>query len=127
MTQDLSNMQARMNEMYKYAISTGKVSSKSDFAELAGVSREMLSRYFAGVREPSKKTLDAINRSLGMPFNEQWLLLGTGDMIVKHSPSEVDQRPSDIQLLITEMRESRIEKDKQIDRLLCIIENMQAK
>ena len=127
MEKDLSNMQTRINEMYKYAISTGKVSSKSEFADLAGVSREMLSRYFAGVREPSKKTLAAINRALENPFSDVWLLTGTGAMMADGTPINPNNKPSDIQLLITEMRESRIAKDEQIGRLLTIIENMQNK
>ena len=127
MVHDSNDMRARMNEMYKYAIATGKASSKSDFAELAGVTQETMSRFFSGVREPSKKTLAAINRELGMPFKDEWLLLGTGAMLVQQTQAAVAQQPSDIQLLVTEMRESRIEKDKQIDRLLTIIENMQAK
>ena len=127
MEKDLSNMQTRINEMYKYAISTGKVSSKSEFADLAGVSREMLSRYFAGVREPSKKTLAAINRALENPFSDVWLLTGTGAMMADGTSLNPNNKPSDIQLLITEMRESRIAKDEQIGRLLTIIENMQNK
>ena len=127
MTQELTNMKSRMNEMYRYAIANGKVTSKADFAELAGVTREALSRFFSGTREPSRKTLAAINRSLGMPFNEAWMLFGTGDMVVNRPQIPIEQRPSDIELLVTEMRESRIAKDEQIGRLLTIIENMQAK
>ena len=120
-------MQERINEMYKYAFSTGNVASKSDFADKVGISREILSRYIAGKTEPSQKTLAAINRAIGSPFNEQWLFLGTGEMMADGTSVNPNTQPSELRLLITEMRESRIEKDKQIDRLLCIIENMQAK
>ena len=120
-------MQERINEMYKYAFSTGNVSSKSEFADKVGISREILSKYFAGKTEPSQKTIVAINRAFGSPFNEQWLLLGTGEMMADGTSVNPNTKPSEIRLLITEMRESRQAKDEQIDRLLRIIENMQAK
>ena len=120
-------MQERINEMYKYAFSAGLVSSKQEFAEKIDVTREMLSRYLSGKAEPSQRTLAAINRAIGSPFNEVWLLTGTGAMMADGTSLNPNNKPSDIQLLITEMRESRIAKDEQIGRLLTIIENMQNK
>lgn len=121
----ITPMHERINEMYKYAFSAGIVSSKQEFAEKAGVTREMLSRYISGKAEPSKKTLSFINDVIGKPFNEQWLLLGTGEMMADGTHINPNTQPSDIRLLITEMREQRIAKDSQIDRLLNIIEQMQ--
>lgn len=119
-----STMQERITQMYKYAYSAEKVSSKQEFAEKAGVTREMVSRLFSGKSEPSRKTLAAINASLGNPFNEAWMLTGEGDMLVPEAPTPTSDT---MKMLITEMRDSRIAKDEQIDRLLRIIENMQAK
>ena len=120
-------MHERINEMYKYAFSAGLVTSKQDFADKAGITREVLSRYFSGKAEPSKRTLIAINTSIGSPFNETWMLTGTGEMMADGTSINPNTHPSDLRLLITEMRESRIAKDDQIDRLLRIIENMQSK
>ena len=120
-------MPERINEIYRYAIANGRVSSKQEFADLVGVNNVTMSRFLSGKKEPSKKTLEAINAALGDPFNEAWLLAGSGDMLAHATTFAPIQHQSDIELLVTEMRESRIEKDKQIDRLLCIIENMQAK
>lgn len=117
-----STMQERITQMYKYAYSSEKVKSKQDFAEKAGITRELLSRFFSGKAEPSRKTLAAINSALGSPFNEAWMLTGEGEMMATTTtPASGDS----IHLLITEMREQRIAKDAQIDRLLNIIEQMQ--
>lgn len=122
----ITTMQERINEMYKYAFSAGLVSSKQDFAEKVGITREVLSRYFSGKADPSKKTLAAINSSIGSPFSESWLLTGEGEM---HADGATAPHPSStcdpISMLITEMKESRMAKDEQIDRLLTIIERMQ--
>ena len=120
-------MQDRINEMYKYAFATGKVASKQAFAELGGISREALSRFLTGKTEPSRKTLTAINTALGSPFNEQWMVFGTGDMLATAAPSAPTTHQTELQMLIQEMRESRIAKDEQIDKLLNIIANMQTK
>ena len=122
-----TTMPNRINEIYKYAFSAGLVSSKQEFAEKISISREIFSRYLAGKAEPSKKTLQAINVALGSPFNEAWLLTGEGEMMADGISVNPNTQPSELRLLITEMRESRIAKDDQIDRLLRIIENMQPK
>lgn len=120
-------MQERINEMYKYAFSAGMVASKTDFADKVGIAFATISRYLNGKMEPSKKVLAQMNAALGFPFNEQWLLVGTGEMMSDGTSVNPNTQSSDIRLLITEMRESRQAKDEQIDRLLRIIENMQAK
>ena len=127
MERKLATMPERINEIYRYAIAIGKVSTKQEFAELVGINNVTLSRFLNGKTEPSKKTIQSINEAIGSPFNEAWLLTGEGEMMADGTSVNPNTQTSDIRLLITEMRESRIEKDKQIDRLLCIIENMQPK
>lgn len=130
-------MPERINEVYKYAIACGKAKNKQQFAEKVGITNVTLSRFLTGKKEPSAKTLEQINERFGRVFNKEWLLVGVGDMLSSQSaavlpePTEppIGQEPisSAISMLITEMRESRIAKDEQIDRLLTIIENMQNK
>ena len=116
----------RVNEMLHYALSAHLASSKSDFAALLEITPETLSRFLSGKREPPINSLRAFNAKLGNAFNEDWLLTGQGEMLAEHLTSlDTPSSPSTIDMLILEMRESRIAKDEQIDRLLTIIEQMQ--
>lgn len=125
-------MPERMNEVYKYALSRGKAENKQSFAELMGVTNVTLSRFLTGRAEPARKTLEIMNERMGGCFNIQWLILGTGEML--SNGQETDDMPLGQESIITafnrlmdEMQESRRAKDAQIDRLLSIIEKMQAK
>lgn len=128
------SIEERVKELYKYAIARGKVSSKQEFADLVGITNVTLSRFLNGKKEPSKKTIEQINNALGNPFDNDWLITGKGEMM-SSAPTQPTPTPTEpvgceafssaIHELIVEMRESRIAKDEQIDRLLTIIENMQ--
>lgn len=116
----------RINEMLKFAIANDLASSKADFAALLDIKPETLSRFLSGKREPPKNAWSAYNAKLGNQFNEDWLLTGIGEP--RHDVLPITpQTPSTIDMLIKELREQRIAKDEQIDRLLSIIEKMQAK
>lgn len=116
----------RISEMLHYAINAHLASSKSDFAALLGITPETLSRFLSGKREPPSTSWKAFNSKLGNAFNEDWLLTGQGSMTAEHLTSvDMPSSPATIDMLIIEMREARIAKDEQIDRLLTIIENMQ--
>lgn len=122
-----TTMSERINEIFKYAIASGKASNRQDLAEKCGITNVTLSRFLNGKTEPSKKTLLQMNDAIGKPFNEDWLLTGSGDPRSQAPLPITPQTPSTIDMLIQELREQRIAKDEQIDRLLTIIENMQAK
>ena len=115
----------RINEMLKFAIANDLAASKSGFADLLDITPETLSRFLSGKREPHKNSWSAFNAKLGKPFNEDWLLTGSGDPRSQAHLPITQQTPSTIDMLIQELREQRIAKDEQIDRLLTIIENMQ--
>lgn len=135
------NVTERINLMYRYAVSKGLVKSKTEFAELLNVTQATMSRFLSGKNEPADFTLRKFNARMGHVFNETWLLVGKGEMLAsKQSTDPITPQPqpstptepvgceafsSAIHELIVEMRESRIAKDEQIDRLLTIIENMQ--
>ena len=133
-----NNLTFRMNQMYKYAIANGIVNGKTQFAEFLQVQPGTLSRYLSGKQEPSTNSMRRFNVIFGNVFNELWLITGKGAMLAsqeqeqiqvkEHTPTEpvgCEAFSSAIHELIVEMRESRIAKDEQIDRLLTIIENMQ--
>lgn len=117
----------RIGEMLKFAIANDLADSKTAFAALLEITPETLSRFLSGKREPSKHSWSAFNAKLGKPFNEDWLLTGIGDPRSQTPLPITPQTPSTIDMLIQELREQRIAKDEQIDRLLSIIENMQTK
>lgn len=126
--------------MYKYAIANGIVKGKTEFADFLQVQPATLSRYLSGKQEPSTNSMRRFNVIFGNVFNELWLITGQGAMLAsqEQEPMQVkgpspaptehigcEAFSSAIQALVTEMRESRIAKDEQIDRLLTIIEQMQ--
>ena len=131
MEQDKKMTQAeRMNEMFRYAIANHLASSKSDFAVLLDIAPQTLSRFLSGRREPPASTWRAFNVKLGKPFNDDWLISGQGAMfknLTSSSEPPVGNTPiSDaIVMLIKEMRESRIARDGQLDRILTLMENLQ--
>lgn len=129
------NLTERINLMYRYAIQKGYVSSKTEFASFLEIQPATLSRYFAGAKEPSTNTLRRFNVLFGQAFNEQWLLLGTGEMLAnadatpacRQEPTEppMGQEPiSAIAMLIDEMKAQRESRDAQINELLTIINNL---
>lgn len=121
----------RMNEMFRFAIANHLASSKSDFAELLEIAPETLSRYLSGKKEPPANTWKAFNFKLGKPFNDDWLLTGSGEMMSRNLTTSQDQPIGDptiteaIMLLLKEMRESRIARDEQFNRILTMMENLQ--
>ena len=139
MNENGTNLTERVNLMYKYALQKGLVSSKSEFSDFLGVKQPTLSRFLCGKKEPSTPTLRKFNDRFGGAFREEWLILGKGQMLKEDgdlTPSAREPKPVDppigqeplssaFAMLVTEMRESRIAKDEQIDRLHTIIEQMQ--
>lgn len=120
----------RMNEMFRFAIAHHLASSKTGFAELLEIAPQTLSRYLSGKKEPPANTWRAFNVKLGKPFHDDWLLTGKGEMF-KNLTSGQDQPIGDptiteaIMLLLKEMRESRIARDEQFNRILTMMENLQ--
>ena len=122
----------RMNEMFRFAIANHLASSKSDFAVLLDIAPQTLSRYLSGKKEPPMNTWKAFNVKLGKPFNDEWLVTGRGEMF-KNLTSKQEQPTGEasltepIMMLLTEMRESRIARDEQMNRILTLMENLQTK
>ena len=130
----------RIKSMYRFAVQKGFVNSKTEFAEFLGITPQTFSRFLNGAKEPPANTLRKFNAKFGGAFSEEWLLLGRGEMLAANADEtptpmakpEPKEQPfgdqpisSAFAMLITEMRESRIAKDEQIERLLTIIENIQ--
>jgi len=120
----------RMNEMFRFAIANHLASSKSDFAVLLDIAPQTLSRYLSGKKEPPANSWKAFNVKLGRPFHDDWLITGQGEMLKNLTSSQ--ERPigdasltEPIMMLLKEMRESRISRDEQINRILTLMENLQ--
>ncbi|MBQ7192330.1 MAG: helix-turn-helix transcriptional regulator [Paludibacteraceae bacterium] len=114
-------------------------------AEALGVSPAYVSDLFKGNKSIGAKLAYKLEELY--KISPSWLIFGEGEMTaskhsVEHNEAPVFQNNGNgdnnvtqtagtpsatIDKLIAEMRESRIEKDRQIDRLLTIIENMQNK
>ncbi len=133
----------RVNELYKFAIVHNLATDKQTFSQLIGISASTLSRFLSGKKEPSKQTLLKINESCGGAFNPEWLVSGNGEMMIAGRDNygthtghiredAVVQTGNNNQTGIPPKKfESEkewfalvAEKDKQIDRLLTIIETI---
>ena len=128
----------RISEMLKYALVNGIINNKGEFADYIGLSPATLSRYLSGKKIPSDATLRRINETFGNVFSDEWVFLGTGVMIDNHGTVTGEIRESSVQNgnnnhmgIPTKKFESEkdwfalvAEKDKQIDRLLTIIETI---
>lgn len=127
------DMATRINELYKYSIATGMASNRQEFADVIGITNVTLSRFLNGKKEPSSKTLEQMNNALGAPFNIEWLVYGTGEMLGTSKPQPMGAAPGDggesesIKLLIIEMRAQRESRDGQINELLSIIKELTSK
>lgn len=127
----------RIKQMYQYAVACGYVANKTAFAEFLEIQPATLSRYMSGVKEPSANTLRKFNKIFRNAFNEEWLLLGTGAMLVgnvdqhaEHASAPVYQNNGNGGNNVTqnnvngELLTIIHKRDEQIDRLLTIIEDM---
>lgn len=122
-TDNLDNKQ-RLEEMYAAALNSGKCHSVNDFAALVALNRSFLSSMFGGSTPVSHKTLGKIATALeanGISF-EQKDNTGTqiaGANFVAGGEQKILSNDNEKWFCLV------AEKDKQIDRLLGIIENMQ--
>ena len=133
----------RISEMLKYALVNGIINNKGEFANYLGIAPATLSRYLSGEKTPPESTLRRFNELFNNVFNEQWLLLGNGEMLIAGRENYMKntghirenanvQTGNNNQIGIPPKKfESEkewfalvAEKDKQIDRLLTIIETI---
>lgn len=123
----------RLDAAVQAAIVRGVAANKKQFAELIGIRPELLSRYLSGATPPPASTLARVNSVCGDIFSPDWLLLGTGDMFVRSDGNVNNVRNATVNNGIPAKKFENerewfvlvSEKDKQIDRLLTIIEKMQ--
>lgn len=133
----------RLKEVYKFAIVNNLATDKKSFSALIGISASTVSRYFTGKKIPSDQTLLRINDACGGVFNPDWLISGNGNMMTggdvtdNHGTVTGQIRDANVQNgnnnqigIPAKKFESEkewfalvAEKDKQIDRLLGIIES----
>lgn len=123
----------RLDAVIQAAIVRGVAANKKQFAELVGIRPELLSRYLSGASVPPASTLARVNSVCGDIFSPDWLLLGTGDMFVQSDGNVNNVQHATVNNGIPPKKFDNeqgwfalvSEKDKQIDRLLTIIERMQ--
>ena len=134
----------KLNRMYEYAVANGICKNRKTFGELLGVGERFVSKLFGKSGVVSDTMLLRVNQIIGGVFNTSWLLYDDGEMLNATQSTNKAQAPvyqnqgnggnhvtqtagapvSTIDALIAEMREQREMADRQISRLLSIIENM---
>ena len=120
----------RIAEVLRLAIAKGIVTNQKEFAVLIGATPSQLTNYLKGNTTPQPQMLDKMNSAVGDAFNADWLRGGYGNMYAHGSTIQVgDNNTTGIPAKKFENEQGWFtlvaEKDKQIDRLLSIIENMQ--
>ena len=136
----------RLKEVYKFAIVHNLATDKQSFSQIIGISASTLSRYLSGKKIPSNQTLLRINEACGGVFNSDWLVSGNGNMLTGdvteiHAPNTGHIRDGNDNVQNVTGNNNQIgmpqkkfqhesewfalvaEKDKQIDRLLAIVES----
>ena len=117
-SQIFTNMKERLKQLIDYyGISTNLFSQKIGVSE--GTIRKILTQNTT-IRSD---TLEKISQNFA-DINMDWLITGRGEMLI-NNPQEVcniTNNGDNISRLITILQDTLVEKDKQIDRLLSIIE-----
>ena len=127
----------RVEAMVRSAIARNVAKSKKDVAEKVGISPQLLSRYLAAKTTPTPQMLNRIAEAAGGGFDDNWVQYGIGEMfatapVINNSGKIGDNLtqqgmpPQTIDTLVGEMREQREMYDRHVQRLLTIIEKMQA-
>ena len=120
----------RIAEVLRFAIAKGIVSNQKEFASLIEATPSQLTNYLKGKTVPQPNSFERMNAAVDNAFNIDWLRGGYGNIyavsdgsIVGNNntngipPKKFDNEQGWFALVS--------EKDKQIDRLLTIIERMQ--
>lgn len=123
----------RLDAAINVAIVRGIVTNKKQFAQLLNIRPELLSRYTTGAKEVPPQMLSRVNNVTGGIFSPDWLLFGEGDMLAAGDGSVQNVTNSHVNNGVPAKNFENekgwftlvAEKDKQIDRLLSIIERMQ--
>lgn len=112
----------RVIEVIKFILSSKIESSKAELAEKLGVKPAKFSEI---LNKRMKAGMDIIQR-LCNEYNvsADWIITGRGDMLLNNCQDEATNtnNSNNISRLITILQDTLVEKDKQIDRLLSIIE-----
>lgn len=112
----------RVIEVIKLILSSKIESSKAELAEKLGVKpakfSEILNKRMKAGMDIIQKLCDEYNVSA------DWIITGRGDMLLNNCQDEASNanNSNNVSRLITILQDTLVEKDKQIDRLLSIIE-----
>lgn len=89
----------RLNAMYEYLRSKGKIHTKKDLAEAIGANRVNVSKAFGGDEKYlTANLLNRVNSAFGNIFDPQWILTGEGNMLINNieaSPVPVEEQKGD--------------------------------
>lgn len=110
--------------MYEYALEKGFCKNKKSFATFIGISPTNYSKVFADTTEKycSLNVLLKANNAMGNVFSAQWLIDGTGNMLVDDEPSplplaEDTQKISDSRDELIEQLKAELEQQKEFNAL----------
>lgn len=112
----------RVIEAIKFILSSKIESSKADLAEKLGVKPAKFSEI---LNKRMKAGMDIIQKLCNeYRVSADWIITGRGEMLLNNCQGEAGNanNSNNISRLITILQDTLVEKDKQIDRLLSIIE-----
>lgn len=114
-----------LRDLYQQALATGKVHTRKQFAELVGIPASNVSSFMSGYTPLTEQKMQNIRNAfvvsgLGNAQAENAPAVGGGDVLGDNAQKILEQQTDPRWFELVK------EKDKQIDRLLGIIEKMQA-
>lgn len=112
----------RVIEAINFILSSKIESSKAELAEKLGVKPAKFSEI---LNKRMKAGMDIIQKLCNdYEISADWIITGRGEMLLNNSQEEASNtiNSNNVSRLITILQDTLIEKDKQIDRLLSIIE-----
>ena len=121
----------RIGSIVRLAIGRGIVSNQKEFAKLVGITEQQLTNYIKGKNKPGAEKLSVMNAAVGGVFNNDWVQVGIGDVLADAGGNIIKGDSNTVGIPAKKFENERewfvlvSEKDKQIDRLLTIIEKMQ--
>lgn len=81
----------RLNELYEFLRSEGKVHTKKDISEKTGIDQGNISKMLKGnPKYATEGNIARFNEAYGSPFNIEWLMRGEGEMKNVKSHSDVE-------------------------------------
>ena len=110
--------------IFEYLKSTGKVHLQKDFAEKTGIAEGTIASFLDSDKDVSPSTLLKIRNGFPDIFQDEWLMYGTGDMLIPKK-EEVNQNGNSTELILAMFNQLMKQMDERDKLMMEGFERMQ--